>query len=63
MGNKRFSSESCERREVKRLMPRPALPIAINGLPKIIENTQAWKLSVTINLASINPRSHDSTGG
>lgn len=51
------------RREVKRLRPRPVLPMAMNGLPNMIENAQAWKLSVTMYSASMNPRSHASTGG
>ena len=32
-------------------------------LSNIIENTQAWKLSVKINSASKNARNQDSTGG
>lgn len=37
------------------------IDITIKGLPKMIENTQAWNESVTIKSASRNPASHCST--
>lgn len=39
-------------KDVKRDTPLFALPIAIKGLLNMIENTQAWKESVTTNSAS-----------
>ena len=57
------SSPNMPRSDLKRDRPRPALPMAMNGLPKRMENTQAWNESVTTNSASMKPLSHCSTGG